>query len=345
MRALPLFLLAGCSDYNVSGDNKPTKGRNQDDTHTVDTGASQDSVPTDTTDSGGDTVTDSGGDSGTVEEPPKGKIDVVLLIDVAYWYDCYHADLAVEGAALINALMGSGANIAISVATFDDYNVDGQWYTAYGGLPYIMKQQLTTDTGLLLSAVSGLELVWGGDGPGTGFEAIAQATKGDGYDQDCNGNYDAAYDIKPFNQRGSDAFNGGVKGTANSGTPGTGTIPGAGWRDGSTRVVVAFAENAFRDRDEGHAFPVGSCAAVNTGSATIAALGSIGAEFLGVNAYEFQDEDPVLQRQLEAIANGTHSKIDADADGAIDDVAVLSGSWDWPATSVLVAAIWDVATP
>lgn len=342
MRALSLLLLTACSDYNVNGDNKPAKGRNHVDAHDVDTGASQDSVPTDDTDSGSDTVTDTGTE---IEPPPKGKIDVVLLIDVAYWYDCYHADLPVESQALISALLGSGANVAISIATFDDYNVDGEWNTALGGLPYIMKQQLTTDAGLLASAASQLELVWGGDGPGTGFEAIAQASKGDGYDQDCNGKYDADYDIKPFNQRGSDAFNGNVKGTANSATPGTGTVPGAGFRDGSKRIVVAFAENAFRDKDEGHKFPAGSCSAVNTRAATIAALQTVGAKFLGVNAYEFQDEDPVLQEQIEAIANGTHSKIDGDGDGAVDDPAVLYGSWDWPATSVLVNAIWDLAGP
>ena len=67
------------------------------------------------------------------------------------------------------------------------------------------------------------------------------------------------------------------------------------------------------------------------------------AKFLGVNAYEFQDEDHLLQEQLVDLADSTGSKIDSDGDGARDDTAVLSGSWDWPATSVIVAAIWDLA--
>lgn len=355
-RLLPLLAIAACSEYDLgtSPDEPGGKGRPDTDAPVTDTDTTED---TDTdTDSGTGVIPDSGApdsgipDSGTPDsgddtpvDVPDGKIDVVLIIDVAYVYDCYHADVAVHTDALVNALFDSGANVAVAIATFDDYQVSGQWFAASGGLPYALLQQLTTDRSRLLSAASALSLEWGGDGPGSGLEALVQATGGDGYDQDCDGRFDSATDVRPFNARASDAFGGGTTGSAVTTTPGTGTRPGVGFRDGSKRIVVLLAENTFRDQAESHDFPTGSCAASKTRTAAANSLTSVDAKFLGVNAYEFQDIDTALQEQLVDLARSTSSQIDADGDGAYDDVAVLSGSWDWPATEVVMGAIFDLA--
>lgn len=347
-RLLPLLALVACSEYDLgSASSEPDKPDRADtDVTPVDTSATVDT----STDTDGDTTAvqdDSGGDpdtdTDTPVDVPDGKIDVVLLIDVAYIYDCYHANLATNTDALVNALLDSGANVAISIATYDDYQVSGEWYAASGGLPYALLKQVTTDRSALLSVASGLSLDWGGDGPGTGLEAIVQATSGDGYDQDCDGRIDATTDIRPFNARSSDVFGGAATGSAVTSTPGTGTKPGVGFRDGSKRVVVILAENTFRDQAESHNFPTGSCSAAKTITSAVNGLSSVDAKFLGVNAYEFQDIDPALQGQLVDIARSTSSQIDADSDGAYDDVAVLSGSWDWPATEVVMKAIFDLA--
>jgi hypothetical protein len=335
MTLLVACLLA-CSDYDLdakSDDGGPTR---RDDSAPPVTDTSEDTSPS--TDSGADTQPDD-----PPVDVPDGKIDVALVIDVAYVYDCYHADIALHTDALVAALLGSGANVTVSVSTFDDYQVSGEWWAGTSGKPFVMRQQQTTDLARLQSAASGLALEWGGDGPGSGYEAIAQVADGDGFDQDCDGAYDGGTDVKPFKSRSSDAFRGAVSGTENSGTPGTGSRAGVGWRDGSKRIVVVLAENSFRDREESHETPTGSCSAVATRAPTIDALNAIDAKFLGVNAYEFQDIDPLLQEQLEALARGTTSKIDADGDGAHDDTAVLSGSWDWPETTVLMSAIFDLA--
>jgi hypothetical protein len=270
-------------------------------------------------------------------------LDVALVVDVAYVYDCYHADVALHTANVVDALLTSGADVTISISSFDDYQVDGEWYAGSGGKPFTLRQQQTTDASRLTSAASGLSLDWGGDGPGSGIEAIAQVSYGNGYDQDCDGAYDGGSDVRPFRSRSSDAFGGGATGSEISSTPGTGVRSGVGWREGSKRVVVVLAENSFRDNGEGHPFPSGACSPTRSRSSAIDALNSIDARFLGVNAYEFQDIDPLLQEQLEELARGTGSKIDADADGSRDDTAVLSGSWDWPATDVLVRAVFDLA--
>ncbi|MDP2309508.1 MAG: hypothetical protein Q8P18_26030 [Pseudomonadota bacterium] len=350
MRGLALlFALAACSEYDLgnASDDPKTPDRRDTDTPPVDTSTTPD-TSTDT-DSGTVVVPDDTGDDTTPPDTdtpvdvPDGKIDVVLLIDVAYIYDCYHADLPANTDALVRALLDSGANVAVSIATYDDYQVSGEWYAASGGLPYALLQQITTDRSGLLAAASRLSLDWGGDGPGTGLEAIVQATTGDGYDQSCDGRFDATTDIRPFNARSSDAFGGGATGSAVTSTPGTGTKPGVGFRDGSKRVVVILAENTFRDQGESHDFPTGSCSAAKTITAAVNGLTSVDAKFLGVNAYEFQDIDTALQGQLVDLARSTSSQIDADNDGAYDDVAVLSGSWDWPATDVVMKAIFDLA--
>ncbi len=344
MRRLPLLLVAvlGCSDYDLTEGRSDGKGTDPEDSTAPD--IDSDTLLEDSADppvdSGTVTVPD---DTSPVQEVPEGKIDVVLLIDVAYVYSCYHAVVGDHASELVGALLSSGADVAVSIASFDDYNVDGEWYVAYGGLPYVLVQQLTTESSLLQSAASTLELKFGGDGPGSGYEAVVQATSGLGYDQDCDSAFDASYDVRPYDEGGSDAFGGRVSGTHSGATPGTGSTAGVGFRSGSKRVIVMFAENTIRDRGEGHDFPVGACLGTATRADAISGIRGVGAKFLGVNAYEFQDDDPALQTQLEDIADSTSSQIDSDGDGARDDIAVFSGSWDWPSTDTLVQGIWDLA--
>ena len=162
---LAQFVLLSCSDYDLSGKaNHDGPVREEEDT-----------VPdtdTDVADDSGSPDTDTNvppDDTAGKGDYPDGKIDVVLIIDVAYSYDCYRVELPTRTHALIEALIDSGADVAISLATYDDYDVDGEWWVAYGGNPYTLEQQLTTDKSRLLSVAGGLEFNWGGDDPGTGY--------------------------------------------------------------------------------------------------------------------------------------------------------------------------------
>ena len=331
---LTAILGIACTDYDLQG-GKTHEGRVDDtDEHDPDTSSQEDTNPAETGDSAGEE---------TPGEVPDGKVDVVLLIDIAYWYDCYHADLPVVTNDLVNALFGSGADVAVAIATYDDYNVEGEWYNAFSGVPYLLVQQLTTDIPRLQSSTSGLELEWGGDGPGTGFEAVVQAATGLGYDQDCSGRFESNDDIRAFNATSGDAFGGRENGSASASVPGTGPNPGVGFRQDSKRVVLVFAENVIRDRDLGHGMPPNACPGAASSLDAAQAIRAADAKVLGVNVYEFQADDPQLQNQLLDFASATDSRIDADGDGAKDDPAVLSGSWDWPPTTTLVDAIWDLA--
>ena len=334
MRRSFLFpaLICACSDYELAnGTDKTTP---------VDTNDQDYNPKGDTSD-----TTVGGNDSSSTDLPdedvPEGKIDVVLVMDTAYLYDCYHANLPANTGALVDALLGSGADVAIGAVTYDDYYVDGEWYTAWEGYPYVFVQQLTTDAATAKASMSSLEIVWGGDGPGDGHEAIVQVAEGKGYDQNCDKTYDEYYDIRPFAASKSDAFGGGGGELVRSGVPGTGTNAGIGWRNGSKRVIVLVVENSIRDHSYGDPMPAGCPGTASLGEAT-SAMKSADTQFLGVNAYEFQDEDSRPQEQLEALANSVGSRIDSDGDGKRNEVAVLSGSWDWPATHVIVSAIWDL---
>lgn len=65
---------------------------------------------------------------------------------------------------------------------------------------------------------------------------------------------------------------------------------------------------------------------------------------MGVNVYEYQAYDNTLQEQLTALAEQTGAFMDKDGDGAIDDPAVLYGSWDWPALNQVLAGLHDIAS-
>jgi hypothetical protein len=73
------------------------------------------------------------------------------------------------------------------------------------------------------------------------------------------------------------------------------------------------------------------------------AINDMGAKVLGINVYEYWSSDSALQGQLNELAESTSSYIDRDGDGSKDDPAALYGSWDWPAISTVVDALWDLA--
>lgn len=333
-RHLPLLLVA-CSDYNLDGaedhvGRKPGRG----DTAPLVTTDSA-TTPTSSEDSATGTVT------GTVPTGPP--VDVVLLVDEAYFYDCYHADLPLRTAELVDLLFASGRDVAVAIATFDDYQVSGEWYAADGGLPYVLVQQLTTDPARLHTSASTLSLGWGGDWQGSGYEAIAQAARGRGFDQDCDGRYEADTDVKPFTASASDAFGGAAPDTSDSSVPGTGSIQGVGFRTDSARVIAVFAENGFRSAALGHPTPTGTCPGVATAASAASEVDAAKAKLLLVNSYEFQDIDHTLQDQLEELATLTDSRWDANGDGNPAELAVLAGSWDWPDPNRVAEVIWALA--
>lgn len=335
-----LGALAACSEYDLQGNqDDPRPGRRDPPDASPDTAVADDtSTPPD---SGEVVIPD---DTGT---PPSGQFDIVMLLDIAYIYDCYHADIALRGQEFVEGMFATGADVAFAVGTYDDYVLDDVWggSTADGGNPYELEQQLTTDKSAILSVIGAQVLRYGGDYPGSGLEAIKQAVKGRGYDQDCDGKFDARYDIRPYEKDSSDAFGGRESGVKDGTTPGTGNLGGVGFRKGSRRVVMLFAENALRDKTNGHEIPSGACPGVAGRNDTATAVTDAGAKLLGIDTYEFWEIDTTLEDQLNALSDLTGSRIDANGDGVKNERAVMTGSWDWPPNDALMKATWDLLQP
>ena len=275
----------------------------------------------------------------TVEGFP---VDVFLLLDDAYSYSCYHPTHSEFIPALAEELFSRFNDATFGFGTYDDYKQDGENWASTGGNPYELHAQLTTDEGLIRSESRDISMVYGGDAPGSGYEAMVQAMTGQGYDAACDAEFSSGYDVKPFRAGASDVFGGAVEGTYDPSVEGTGEDPGVGFRKASAKILIVGADNVWRDEDLGHDMPTDTCDAPATPEVAARSITRGGAKFLGVNVYEFYYYDDSIQLQLESMAEATDSYIDQDGDDTYDDLAVLSGSWDWPEPSVVVDAVEDL---
>jgi hypothetical protein len=266
------------------------------------------------------------------------KVDVYLLLDVAYNYSCYHPDLDRFIDEVIDALYEHFGDVAVGFGVYDDYRVGG-WATVNG--PYEMRHAISTNHDSVKDAADRLQMEYGGSDEGTAYEAIYQAVWGAGYDQSCDGAFDLATDIQPWNTHEDDAFGGAIPGLDNE-FPAEGTRRGVGWREGATHVVIYSVDNIIRDTAMGSELPTGSCGEPATAETVARALAVTDTRLLGINVYEWQASDARPQQQLEALAVASDSYIDTDDDGLYDEPAVLAAGWNWPPMSEVIDAVEDL---
>jgi hypothetical protein len=223
-------------------------------------------------------------------------------------------------------------NMAFGVAEFDDYVYADYGYSYAGDLPYRMRQQITTNTSSVQSALSALSVRDGGDGPEGAMEALYQAASGRGFDQDCDNQWDSDTDVQPFIPVASgpdqDAFAGNVSGVYSSSVPGTGTIGGAGFRDGSVPIIVYTTDNYMRDADGGYGVPP-VCSNPAGTSEVVDAVGDISGKLIAVGT----NSTPIPQ--MTNLANLTDSRVDTNGDGVPDQALVYQGTSSATVTYVL----------
>ncbi|HCH65200.1 MAG: hypothetical protein CL927_15845 [Deltaproteobacteria bacterium] len=273
------------------------------------------------------------------DEPVTGdKVDVYLLLDVAYNYSCYHPELDRFIDDIIDELYATFGDVAVGFGVYDDYRVSG-WATVNG--PYEMRHAISTNHDSVKAAADRLRMEFGGSDEGSAYEAIFQAVWGAGYDQDCDGAFDLTTDIQPWHTHEDDAFAGAVPGLDNE-FPAEGSRRGVGWREGATHIVIYSVDNIIRDTAMGSELPAGSCGAPATVDTVARALAVTDTRLLGINVYEWQGSDPRPQQQLEALAVATESYIDSNDDGLFDDPAVLAAGWNWPQMSTVMHAVEDL---
>jgi hypothetical protein len=202
-------------------------------------------------------------------------------------------------------------------AQHDDYA-----YGSFGSSPdscFILSCGITTDYARVQTAVDNMALHGGGDGPEGSMEALYQGASGAGYDQDCDGNYDATTDILPFIEDPSDPFNGSGGENYDPSLPDAGTRGGFGFRDYSLPVLILATDNYMRDPESTNASynaSPGGCPIDATSSDVVTALADINGYFIGL------DTSGLPTPQMIDLAQRTNSYADMDGDGYADDELV-----------------------
>ncbi len=256
--------------------------------------------------------------------------DVMFLLDETCSMTGTLDDIAANFQAVAADLTTLIPDLTFGVASYDDYGF-GEMGDP-GDKPFYRWQQQTTSLGSVQAALSSLTADGGYDWPEGTVEALYQAATGFGYDQNCNGNYDANTDVPAFRNDPFDAFGGFSGGEYDASVPGTGALGGNGFREGAVPILVystdALIRNAYPpygDGPKGSTPPVG-CAQDAAAPMLQNALESINARAIGVPARS----GPALEggsaywpdEAMEMIASWTDSWLDLNGNGVPDD-----GEW------------------
>lgn len=240
--------------------------------------------------------------------------DVAFLIDTTCSMSGLVNAITGEFAQIVTDITATIPDAQYGVVTFDDYN--------YGGLgsgsdrPFILHQQITDDTPRVQTVLNSIGLHNGNDLPESSTEALYQALTGAGYDQNCNGVYDASTDVRPFIASPSDPF-GGLGGEQyDPSTSGGGTLGGMGFRDYALPILI-YATDAEMRTPLTYSGTPGGCPGDASGVSVATAATDIGAYLIGVHVNTYAAEAQMLD-----LAAATGSYADGDGDGIADDPLV-----------------------
>jgi hypothetical protein len=256
--------------------------------------------------------------------------DVLFLLDTTRSMEGVLDTMATNFGQVVSGI--TIPDVAFGVAEFDDYVYSdmGYWQWSNGAAnfsphdkPFRLTQQITTNTSMVEFALDSLGVRNGADLPESAMEGLYQAASGRGYDLDCDFTYDNTTDVYPFHSvptgPGMDAFHGNVAGVYDPSVPGTGTLGGAGFRDGALPVLVYTTDTSMRDADSPSQFSLPPLCGNPAGrSDVVAAAADIGARLIGIGVEGTSGitTDPVPQMTL--LANLTGSTADIDNNGTLE---------------------------
>ena len=248
--------------------------------------------------------------------------DIAFLIDTTGSMGSTADAMAAEFASIVTDLATAIPDAEYGVATYDDYAF-GSMGSPGTDKPFELRYQITDDTPTVQSYLaSGLPGHSGADGPESSMEALYQGATGDGYDQGCNGTFDATYDVPPFLSDSSDPFGGTATEAYNSSLSGGGPNGGFGFRDYALPVMIYATDYDLRDPDAGYSTP-GGCFLDAGASDVVAALSDLGGYIIGVHVNNYTQTP---YNQMMDLAAATNSYADTDGDGVADDELVTKWS-------------------
>ncbi len=244
--------------------------------------------------------------------------DIGFLLDTTCSMSTTLSSMASQFSTIVTEVSAQVPDAQYGVATYDDYNYGT--YGTSGDLVYSLVQPVTSSTSRVQTALSGLGIHNGVDGPEGSMEAVYQALSGAGYDMNCNSSFDSSKDARPFIASGGDPFNGGGGQNYDAGIPGIGTGGGMGFRPYALPVIVYVTDNYMRDPEDGYGSP-GGCPGDAGESDVVSAAGALNATLIGIAV---SGSLPVAQ--MNSLATRTNSYADTDGDGAADDKLVFQWS-------------------
>lgn len=254
--------------------------------------------------------------------------DIAFLIDTTGSMSSTMSATAQRFGEIVSELAGTFENMGFGLAQFDDYN-----YGSMGGgsdKPFALLQQITDSEKDMQTELNNIQLHSGGDGQESDMEALFQGATGQGYDQNCNGSYDAGTDVAPFIGGGSDdPFSGSASDSYDSKVSGTGSNGGFGFRDYALPVMVYATDIYMRDPDYtgtqgGLTATPGGCNFDAGSDDVVTALADLGGYIIGVDVSSGGSTSSYSPyNQMIELANATNSLADLDEDGEYDDELVF----------------------
>ena len=244
--------------------------------------------------------------------------DVAFLLDTTCSMGSTINAMADEFSSIVTALNTLIPDAEYGFATYDDYAYASYGSSYAGDKPFILLQQITDNTAGVQAQLASVPLHAGADGPESTMEALYQAASGLGYDQNCNGIYDSATDVRPYLVSADDPFDGGGGQSFSAVSSGGGELGGFGFRDYALPVMVYATDNYLRDPEAGYGTP-GGCPLDAGQSDVVDAIAQLGGYTVGVMAGGWTST-----AQMETLAEATGSMADTDGDGVADDLLVFT---------------------
>jgi len=273
--------------------------------------------------------------------------DIAIVLDTTGSMQTTLNAMASEFSTIVTDLSSTIPDAEYGVATFDDYNYGGALFGMGNGQdrPFILRDQVTSDVTAVQNTLSNIPLHGGVDWPESSGEAIYQTLAGTGYDQNCNGSYDAATDVRPFLSDPADVFGGAGGQGYNPALPGGDTLGGVGFRPYALPIVVYATDADMRYAGGPYPTPGGCTDASNADIQNAAA--AIGAKLIGICVNNAANSFNCTARStMETIAAQTGSYVDLDGDGVMDQPGELL-VYDWSGNNAnfrntIVSAIDDL---
>jgi hypothetical protein len=245
-------------------------------------------------------------------------VDIGFLIDTTCSMGSTRTALATEFGEIVAEVSASITTAQYGYATFDDYVYWGMASAEHGDHPFTLRQQVTNDLDAVQANLSATpDDHYGADLPESTMEALFQAASGTGFDQNCDGEYDATTDILPFLSSEADLFGGDGGEAWDDATTGGGSTGGLGFRDEILPVLIYATDAYMRDPEGGYGTPA-ACSNPAGFSDVVAATADIGARLIGVAS---EDTDPI--GQMNTLAAATSSSYDSDGDAEADTPLVF----------------------